>query len=326
MPNLVDRFFYQETASDEESDKTILRNLQVLFPEVTKIDANRLQGHLKSFHHTLASVEVEFGELVHEFHQMSSTSNSDQVVFKTSSEIGVVKWENHAVRFIVANAPLKYDELPLIFRSSNYTNEQLNIAESHKMHIWMEYCGSEESHLEKYVALLIVAGAMKNFGATDIVNCKAYVSCLAERFPFAVEGVDPLQVLRTMSPFIIYCGFTIYAAGDAEDPEGIWTRTFGANLIGQPDLACVAGSTQDAQSLFPIFENLLAESLQTGKRLMNGKTLQLTPDLVLRFTKLSEADRESLDVTDFAKSGSICCWLNGPKENPGRNRSSPQSR
>jgi hypothetical protein len=108
-----------------------------------------------------------------------------------------------------------------------------------------------------------------------------------------------------MSPFIIYCGFTIYAVGDAEDPEGMWTRTFGANLIGQPDLACVVGSTQEAQSSFSIFENLLAESLQTGERLMNGKTLQLTPDLVLRFTKLSEADRESLDVIDFAKSGDL---------------------
>src|SRR5262249_12611300 len=109
-----------------------------------------------------------------------------------------------------------------------------------------------------------------------------------------VEG-DRLELLRTLPLPILYCGFVKY---DVEGVDGTWMRTYGAGVLGLPDLAMLTAGHHEGQQTFNLIDRLFRYLLDSGATFAVGHTMQAGPDLFLRL----RAPREDEG------------WLQGPGE------------
>jgi Domain of unknown function (DUF4261) len=115
-----------------------------------------------------------------------------------------------------------------------------------------------------------------------------------------------MELLRTLPLSILYCGFVKI---EAPGVPGVWMRTYGAPLLGLPDLAAHAKGHEEGQRYFGLFENVFAYLRETGAALAAGHTMEVGDDDFLRFRapgagekffptkKICSSSRSSVPVT-----------------------------
>jgi len=96
-----------------------------------------------------------------------------------------------------------------------------------------------------------------------------------------------LDVLRTMPPLHIYCGFVIYSH---ETGSQNWIRTFGNHSLGFPDLAFLAGQDRSSRWVFDLFNNVLAYVKDTGALILPGHTGEFADGVCVRFRLRNDAE------------------------------------
>jgi hypothetical protein len=71
----------------------------------------------------------------------------------------------------------------------------------------------------------------------------------------------------------------------------VWMRTYGASLLGLPDLAAHAAGHQEGQRYFDMFNNMFRYLLKSGARFSAGHTMQIADREYLRVRTSSENER-----------------------------------
>jgi Domain of unknown function (DUF4261) len=67
-----------------------------------------------------------------------------------------------------------------------------------------------------------------------------------------------------------------------EGVEGVWMRTYGAHLLGLPDLATLAAGHHEGEAMFDLFSNVFNYLRSSGARLGAGHTMEAGPHTMMR--------------------------------------------
>jgi len=269
--SLYSRFFGRKD-TDDLADGQLLANpdikeplsLQVLFPETCRLDAEQLIGAFKSYHRSMSDVQCEIdSDLIHE-----------------GKMLGMIGWGKHVIRLVGFDLPYPAAALEACVAPSHYTQELKQRARSHKAHVILYYSGQESSPFEQYIALAATAGVMARLGAIVVLNESGHTSFPAAALSDSDSDCDALDLLRVLPLSMLSCGFV---KQEVEGTPGVWMRTYGAPLLGLPDLAAHATGHQEGQRYLDMFENIFGYLRESGARLAAGHTMQVDGDEYLRF-------------------------------------------
>jgi hypothetical protein len=237
--------------------------LQVLFADNFKLDAAAVTKAMQAYHPSMARARCE----------VAPELNEEGKVF------GLAGWGKHVIKLFGLDQPMPRDPVEACVAPSHYPQPLKERARAHRSHLLLWYAGHEESIVEQYVALAAFAGVLERFGAIVVLNESAHTS-----FPVAalsgkdVKG-DMMELLRTLPLPILYCGFVKY---NIPNDTHVWMRTYGADVMGLPDLAVYADGHHQGQHYFDMFGSILRYMLNTGRRLDVGHTMQIGADDYLR--------------------------------------------
>jgi hypothetical protein len=268
--SLFSRFFGRKD-TDDLAGAQLLANpdikaplsLQVLFPETCRLDAGQLIGAFKSYHRSMSDVRCEI----------------DSELNREGNLFGMIGWGKHVIRLVGFDRPYPAEALEARVAPSHYTQELKRRARLHKAHVILYYAGRESSPFEQYVALAAAAGVMAWLGAIVVLNESGHTSFPAAALSDSDSDGDALDLLRALPLAILFCGFVKY---EVEGTPGVWMRTYGAPLLGLPDLAAHATGHAEGQRYFDMFENIFRYLRESGARLAVGHTMQIE-DEYLRF-------------------------------------------
>jgi uncharacterized protein DUF4261 len=84
--------------------------------------------------------------------------------------------------------------------------------------------------------------------------------------------------------------FSGFVKQEVEGVRGVWMRTYGAPLMGLPDLAAHATGHEEGQRYFDMFANIFRYLRESGSRLADGHTMQIDEEEYLRFRAPSEEE------------------------------------
>jgi hypothetical protein len=267
--SLLERFYGRREDGPADEGKPIANpalerplSLQVLFRGRLKTESAGLTRSLRAYHPELAQAKC-----------------SIEPLGEAGSELmtGLVGWEKHVVRLVGIDAPMPSGVVEQCVRPAHYKQELKQEALRHEAHVLLYYWGYDESPYEQYVALAAVAGALAEHGAVTVLNA----DCLAS-FPaaaLACSGAKDTMALLHGLLLHLYCGFV---KCQVQDVPGLWMRTRGCHLLGQPDLAYHAEGHHQGQQTFNIFQSVLGYILNSGARLGAGHTMQVGPDVFMR--------------------------------------------
>src|SRR5262249_12079766 len=181
----------------------------------------RLTDALRSYHAGLAHAIFEL----------------DPGMKERGTLFGLAGWADHVVRVVGFDAPMPPETVERCVGPSHYEAELKDQARAHQGHALLYYVGYESDPLEQYIALAAVAGVLAAHGAIVVMNESGHTSFPAAALAGGDPDSDMLELLRTFPIPALYCGFVKY---DVEGVEGVWMRTYGAGLLGLPDLALLA--------------------------------------------------------------------------------------
>lgn len=246
-------------------------SLQVLFPGPSPLESERLADAFRSYHPSMSGV----------------VCGIDPMLNREGKIFGLVGWGNHVVRCLGFDFPMPAEAVETCVDPSHYPQELKQRARAHKAHIILYYAGYESSPVEQYVALAATAGVLARFGAIVVLNESGHTS-----FPaFALSGLatdgDVMDLLRTLPLPILYCGFVKH---EVEGIPGVWMRTYGAPLLGLPDLAVHASAHREGQRFFEIFNHVFEYLRESGAHLAAGHTLQIGQDECLRARQRTDGE------------------------------------
>jgi hypothetical protein len=270
--SLFSRFFGNSDPDDTAPSQALTANpniedplsLQVLFPEYVALEAQELVKAFKSYHSSMEKVRCEI----------------DPALERDGKLFGLIGWEKHVIRLVGFDAPMPAEAVESCIAPSHYPQKLKAKARFHKAHIFLYYGGYEESPLEQYVALAATAGVMAHFGAIVVLNESGHTSFPASALSGQDTGEDMLEMLRTLPLPILYCGFVKH---EVQGIPGVWMRTYGAPLLGLPDLAGHASGHHEGERYFGIFSSVFGYIEDSGKRIAAGHTMQIDEDEYLRF-------------------------------------------
>ncbi|HEV2836299.1 MAG TPA: DUF4261 domain-containing protein [Pyrinomonadaceae bacterium] len=265
-------------------------SLQVVFAEAKLPEAQRLLEALTSFHRSMRQARCEM----------------DTDVAQGGNMLGLIGWGKHVIRCVGLELPMPLQVVEACVAPSHYSAELKQRARSHKAHVLLYYVGYDPSPLEQYVALAATAAVMDQLGAIAVFNEAGNTSLPSAALADLVSDGD-LENLRTLPIPLLYCGFVKH---EVEGVPGVWMRTYGAPLLGLPELAAHATGHHEGQRYFAIFDNTLSYLIESGAHLAAGHTMQIETDEYLRFRepRADEAFLESegaLLVVDIIDSSDI---------------------
>jgi hypothetical protein len=284
--SLFSRFFGKAEADDMASSRPLTANpnierplsLQVLFPEYVPLDSQELVKAFKSFHSSMEKVRCEI----------------DPALQRDGKLFGLIGWAEHVIKLVGFDAPMPAEAVESCIAPSHYPEELKAEARSHQAHILVYYAGYDESPVEQYVALAATAGVLARFGAIVMLNESGHTSFPAAVLSGTDSSDDMIELLRTLPRPILYCGFVKH---EVEGIPGVWMRTYGAPLLGFPDLAAHASGHHEGERYFGIFNSVFGYLEDSGKRIAAGHTMQIDEDEYLRFREVSN-EESFLDSTD----------------------------
>lgn len=230
-------------------------SLQLLLPRPLRLDVNVLSQTLQGFHPSLSGARFEFDR------QASTTMGA---------EVGVARWGKHGVQVVVFSKPMPGAVVELCVGPAHYGADLKEQARAHAAHALLFYAGEEPDRLEQFVALGLVAVALAKEGALVVLNESAHTSFPAQAL-IPEEGEDLLELLRTMPLTAFYVGF-VKLEGEGE--AGVWMRTYGAPMLGLPELAWHARSHAEGEETFEMFSGLLGYLRTSGRSFADGHTVE----------------------------------------------------
>ncbi len=223
--------------------------------------------------------------------------------------LGLIGWGHHVVRMVGFDVPMPTEVVELCVAPAHYGQEVKEQVRAHTAHVILYYAGQEESRLEQYVVLAAIAGALAEHGAIAVLNESAHTS-----LPAAVLGKglseadeDALELLRTLPLPMLYIGMVKY---DVEGIEGVWMRTYGADLLGLAEFAQLASGHDQGSATFEIFSNIMSYQLSSGAEFAAGHTAQVGEDMFMKLRAPTDAEyflesSGELYVVEFASAAEM---------------------
>jgi hypothetical protein len=251
-------------------------SLQVLFSDPRWLDTDRLIGSLKSHHRSMSGAQCEV----------------DQDLLREGKVLGMVGWEKHVIQMVGFDVPYPAAAFEACVAPAHYPQELKQHARLHKAHVILRYAGQESSPFEQFVALAATAGALAHLGAIVVLNESGHTSFPAAALSGLDSKGDIMDLLRALPVPIFYCGFVKL---EVEGIAGVWMRTYGAQLLGLPDLAAHATGHEEGQRYFDIFDSIFRYLRESSARLADGHTMQIDEEY-LRFRAPNEEE-------EFLQSG-----------------------
>ena len=242
-------------------------SLQVLFAQPLALDEDGFTDALRAYHPSMSEARAEIAPDMQEV-------------------LGLAGWGEHVVRLVGFNAPYPKDSLEVCVATSHYPATVKDEVRAHTSHIILYYGGEATDPLEQYVALAAVAGALTGFGAMAVLNEHAHTSLPAGVFDAESLGEESLELLRALPLNMLYCGFVKY---EVDGVDGVWMRTYGADVFGLPDFAALARSHDEGEYYSNIFNNIMGYMLESGAELAAGHIMQIGENA---YMKLREPARE----------------------------------
>jgi hypothetical protein len=236
----------------------------VLFKGVFQLDSDRLTAALRSYDPSMARARFEF----------------EPELGKKGTIVGLAGWGKHVIRLVGFDLPMPADAVEQCVAPSHYGEDLKKQARDHKSHLLLYYGGYDTSPFEQYTALAALGGVLSQFGAIVLLNEAAHTSFPAEALSRSDTDGDIMEMIRECPLLILFCGFVKY---DLPDSDQVWMRTFGAHLLGLPDIAGLADGHHEGQRYFDIFENILRYLRTSGAHLAAGHTSQVGENEFVRF-------------------------------------------
>jgi uncharacterized protein DUF4261 len=282
--SIFSRFFGRQDADDLAGGQLVAApgiqhplSLQVLFSDPRWLDTDRLIGSLRSHHRSMSAAQCEI----------------DQDLLREGRVLGMVGWEKHVIQMVGFDVPYPAAAFEACVTPAHYPRELKQQARSHKAHVILRYAGQESSPFEQFVALAATAGALADLGAIVVLSESAHTSFPAAALSGLDSDSDILDLLRSLPVPIFYCGFVKL---EVEGIPGVWMRTYGAQLLGLPDLAAHATGHEEGQRYFDVFDSIFRYLRKSSARLAAGHTMQIDEEEYLRFRAPQEEE-------EFLQSG-----------------------
>lgn len=202
---------------------------------------------------------------------------------------GLLGWGKHVIQLTSIDEAMPEDILAYSLQVSHCDQEAKEQARQHRSHVLLRYVGYDTNPYAQYDVLAIVAGIFADYGALMVVNLRA-ASCLPTTMLSPKQNTaDHLeQVIATLLPSILYCGFVKYFI---EGEESLWVRTVGADALYLPDFAAFLPSIEVSEEYFMIFTEIHHYIHNNNVQLDVGHTMQIGVDnyVKLRMPKEDEA-------------------------------------
>ncbi|MCP4597573.1 DUF4261 domain-containing protein [Neptuniibacter sp.] len=273
--SILSRFFGKQEA---ESDSNLILNdqiesplsLQVLFSNSFAFNSSSFESKFRSYHPSLSEAKIEL----------------DEELKQQGSLIGLIGWGEHVIQIVGFDHAMPAEAVEQCIAPSHYRQDLKLQAKAHKSHIILYYKGYDDNPINQYASMALVAGFLSYFGAIVVTNESALTS-----FPTIalnrdnVDG-DIVELIQSLPLLILFCGIVKYKV---DGIDGVWLRTYGAQLLGLPDMASLARDHSISQSIFDIFSNVFGYLLNSGVKFSEGNTMQVGEDL---FMKLRLPSRE----------------------------------
>ena len=255
-------------------------SLQVVFDAIPELDADALTLALRSYHSELAAASAEF------FASPRTAEPGDEGV--PPDIYGLFGWGRHVVKLIGFNSPMPKEVVETCVRPAHYEDEVKQLAYTHTAHAILYYAGYDGDPLEQYVAVAAVAGCLARFGAVAVLNETAHTSVPAiVLLPDEADDLDILTAIRGLPLPFLFAGFVKL---EIEEEPGVWMRTYGAHVLGLPDLALRAEGHHQGTFAFHAFANMLAYLRESGKSFIPGDSMQVGERTFFTLRERTEAE------------------------------------
>ena len=244
----------------------------MLFPAAPRLDALELTRALRTFDRSTADGRCDV----------------DEQLLREGKLFGLAGWGRHVVRFFGFDVPMPERAVEACIAPAHFGSDLKRRAREHRAHVILYYAGYDPSSLEQYVALAVVAAVFGRNDGLVVLNEAGQTSLPVSMLLDIGASINSCELLRQLPLPYLYCGFVKH---EVEDVRGVWMRTYGAPLLGLPDLAVHAVGHHEGQRYFDIFESVLRYVLESGARLSRGHTMEIGAGehMRLRAPKLDEA-------------------------------------
>lgn len=277
--DFLDRFFGRAAPGAMAANPALEAplGLQLLFPAPPALDADALTLAVRGFHPDLTAASVELLAM-----PLAGGDEPQPVA------LGLIGWAAHVVKLVAFDAPMPREAVEACVRPAHFDDELKQAAYSHAAHVLLYYAGYHPDPLEQYVALAVVGAALARLGATTVLNepARSAVPAVA-LLPHEGDEADAVGTLRSLPLPFLFVGFVKL---EVDGQPGVWMRTFGANLLGLPDLALLAAGHHEGSFAFEVFGNVLDYLRRTGRELAAGDTMQVGDDEFLRVRPRTAAE------------------------------------
>lgn len=196
-------------------------------------------------------------------------------------------WGKHVIKVVGVNAPYPEDSLEICVGPAHYSQEIKAQIRNNDSHLILYYVGYEKDVLEQYLALTRLAAGFESFNALAVINEYGYTS-----LPIIVisDLITEKNVKESLCDCLLmfFCGFVKY---EVENVNGVWMRTYGADVFGLPDFAVLANSHDESEHYFMLFQDILNYLRKSGATMVAGDTMEYGDDNKVMFLR-SPLDEE----------------------------------
>ena len=266
--SILSRFFGEKGSTSETSlvaNEKIESSLslQVIFSGGLDLNAAELQKQFRTYHNSLKDAHIEI----------------DEECNKQGTPLGLIGWGEHVVKVVGFDQPMPGEVLEGSVAPSHY-DEALKVqARAHKSHLLLYYQGYDNNPINQYASMALIGGFLSSVGAIVVVNESARTSLPASALNGNATKEDIVSLLENFPLTALYCGFVKY---EVEAVDGVWLRTYGCSLLGQPDFASLIEDHSGSEEVFDIFNNVISYLMSSGARFVAGNTMQVGEDLFMR--------------------------------------------
>lgn len=204
---------------------------------------------------------------------------------------GLIGFNNHVIKIIGIDAPYPADELESCVAPAHYSQDIKQQVHEHDSHLILYYCGYDKNVFEQYLALIKVAAAFEAFNALAVINPYAHTSLPIQTIYNIVSDKDDLDAFCSCL-LMFFCGFVKY---EIENTNGVWMRTYGAEVFGLPNFAILAANHDEGGKYFDMFNNILNYLHDSGAVMTAGDTMEIAGGQMMSLRNPLESEYFLLD-------------------------------
>ncbi len=266
--SILSRFFGDKEATNEQGlvaneELESKLSLQVVFSGGLDLNAAELQKQFRIYHKSLKNALIEI----------------DDGCNRQGTPLGLIGWGDHVIKVVGFNQPMPAEVLEGSVTPSHY-DEALKVqVRAHKSHLLLYYQGYDNNPINQYASMALIGGFLSSRGAIVVANESARTSLPASALNGNESSEDIVSLLQNFPLTALYCGFVKY---EVEDVDGVWLRTYGCSLLGQPDLASLVEDHSGSEDVFDIFNNVLGYLIDSGAKFVAGNTMQVGEELFMK--------------------------------------------